>query len=83
MEEVWNHQDSSQSWPPGQTEQSEEKGLGQGGDQEPDGHSDREPEFLCGDGRTFQKDSYLCSTPPNQALIVEGPDGSHSSVNGT
>ena len=25
------------------------KGLGQGGDQEPDGHSDRAPEFLCGD----------------------------------
>ena len=26
------------------------KGLGQGGDQEPDGHSDRAPEFPCGDG---------------------------------
>jgi hypothetical protein len=34
MEEVWAHQDSSWSWPPGQTEQSGEKGLGQGGDQE-------------------------------------------------
>ena len=21
-------------------------------------------EFLCGDGRTFQKDNHLCSTPP-------------------
>ena len=52
--------------PPGQTEQSGEKGLGQGGDQEPDGHSDRVPEFLCGDGRTFQKDNYLCSTPPSR-----------------
>uniref|UniRef100_A0A8C7M7Q0 DCC netrin 1 receptor n=1 Tax=Oncorhynchus kisutch TaxID=8019 RepID=A0A8C7M7Q0_ONCKI len=41
-----NHQDSSWSWPPGQTEISGEKGLGQGGDQEPDGHSDRAPEFL-------------------------------------
>ena len=30
-----------------------EKSLGQGGDQEPDGHSDRDIEFLCGDGRTF------------------------------
>ena len=30
-----------------------EKGLGQGGDK-PDGHADRAPEFLCGDGRTFQ-----------------------------
>ena len=36
-----------------------EKGLGQGGDQEPDGHSDKAPEFLCGDGRTFQKDNHL------------------------
>ena len=40
--------------PPGQTEQSGQ-GLGQGGDQEPDGHSDRALEFPCGDGRTFQK----------------------------
>uniref|UniRef100_A0A0E9WIG2 Uncharacterized protein n=1 Tax=Anguilla anguilla TaxID=7936 RepID=A0A0E9WIG2_ANGAN len=63
MEEVWNHQVSPQSWPPGQTEQSGEKGLGQGGEQEPDGHSDRALEFLCGDGRTFQKDNHLCSTP--------------------
>ena len=29
----------------GQTEESGEKGLGQGGDQEPSGHSDRAPEF--------------------------------------
>ena len=27
-------------------------------------HSDRAPEFVCGDGRTFQKDNHLCSTPP-------------------
>ena len=32
----------------GQTEQSGEMGLGQGGDQEPDGHFGRAPEFLCG-----------------------------------
>ena len=63
MEEVWNHQGSSQRWPPSKTEQSGEKGIGQGGDQEPDAHSDRAPEFLCGDGRTFQKDNHLCSTP--------------------
>jgi hypothetical protein len=47
--------------PLGQTEQSGEKGLGQGGEQEPNGHSDRAPEFLSGDGRTFQKDIHLCS----------------------
>jgi hypothetical protein len=41
----------------GQTEQSGKKGLGQRGDQEPDCHSDRGLEFLCGDGRTFQKDT--------------------------
>jgi hypothetical protein len=43
----------------GQTKQSGEKGFGQGGDQEHDGPSDRAPEFLCGDGRTFQKDNHL------------------------
>ena len=32
-------------------EQLGEKGLGQEGDQETDGHSDRAPELLCGDGR--------------------------------
>jgi hypothetical protein len=31
------------------------KGFVQG-DQEIDGHSDRAPEFFCGDLRTFQKD---------------------------
>jgi hypothetical protein len=25
-------------------------------------YSDRTPEFLCGDGRTFQMDNHLCST---------------------
>ena len=38
---------------PGQIEPSGEKGLGQGGDQEPDGYSDRASELVCGDGRTF------------------------------
>ena len=68
MEDVWNHQESSQSWPPSQTEQSGEKGLGEAGDQEDDGHSDRAPEFLCGDGRTFQKNNHLCSTSPIRPL---------------
>jgi hypothetical protein len=45
-----------------------EKGFGQGGDQESDGHSDRAPEFLCGDGITFQKDNHQCSTPPIRPL---------------
>ena len=53
IEEVWNNQDSSKRFPPDQTEQSGEKGLGQVGDQEPNGHADRAPELLCGDGRTF------------------------------
>ena len=53
---------------PSRTEQSGEKGLSQGGDQEPDGHSDRALEFLCGDGRTFQKDNHLYSTPPIRPL---------------
>ena len=34
-----------------------EKDLGQGDDQEPDGHSGRAPEILCPDGRTFQKET--------------------------
>ena len=28
-------------------------------------------ELLCGDGRTFQKDNYLCSTPPIRPFMVE------------
>jgi hypothetical protein len=30
--------------------------------------TDRDPEFLCGDGRTIQKDNHLCSTPPIRTL---------------
>ena len=30
--------------------------------------TDRAPEFLCGDGRTFQKDNHLCITPPIRPL---------------
>ncbi len=40
MEEVWNNQDSSSSWPTGQTEQLMEKSFG---DEEPDGHSSWAP----------------------------------------
>ena len=68
--------------PPSQTEQWGEKGLGQGGDQEPDGHSDRAPEFLCGDGRTFQKKNHLQHST-NQSFMAEWPDRNHSSVKGT
>ena len=57
---------------PGLTEKSGEKDLGQGGDQEPNGNSDRAPEFLCGDGRTFQKDNHLCSIPPMKPLWLSG-----------
>ena len=49
-------------------EPSGEKGLGQGGDQRPDDHSDIAPEFLCEDGRTLQKDNRLCSAPPIRPL---------------
>ena len=45
------------------------RSLGQGNDRVPDGHSDRAPEFLCGDVRTFQKDNHLCSTPPIRPLL--------------
>ena len=30
--------------------------------------TERALEFLCGDGRTFQKDNHLCSTPPIRVL---------------
>ena len=50
-----------------QIEQSGEKGIGQGGDQEPDSDSDRAPEFLCEDGITFQF-YYCCSTVPKRPL---------------
>ncbi|KAI3363716.1 hypothetical protein L3Q82_001332 [Scortum barcoo] len=53
-----------------------EKGLSQGGDQEPDGHSVRAPAYLCRERRTFQKDNHLCSNLP--ICMVEWPDGSHS-----
>ena len=54
-----------------------EKGLGQGGEQEPNGHSDRAPEFLCGDGRTFQKDNHLWSTAPIRPLGSGQTEATH------
>uniref|UniRef100_A0AAZ3NT00 Sleeping Beauty transposase HTH domain-containing protein n=1 Tax=Oncorhynchus tshawytscha TaxID=74940 RepID=A0AAZ3NT00_ONCTS len=39
-------------------------------------------EFLCGDGKTFQKDKPYLQHSTNQAFMVEWPDGSHS-VKGT
>ena len=59
---------------PSQTEQLGEKGLSKRGDQEPNGHSSWTPEILFADGRTFQKDNHLYSTPQ----MVEWPDGSFS-----
>ena len=44
------YQDSYSSWPPSQTDQSGEKSLGQGGDLELNGHSDRALEF-CQSGQ--------------------------------
>ena len=40
-------------------------------------------QFLCGDGKTFQKDNHLCCSLTNQAFMVEWPNGSHSSVKST
>ena len=65
---------------PAKTEQSGEKGFGQGGDHEPDGHSDRVPLWKwenLPEGQPSLQDS------TNQAFMVEWPDGSHSSVKGT
>ena len=56
-----------------------EKGLGQEGDQEPYGHSERAPVSLWRwENLPEGQPSLQHST--NQALMVEWPDGSHSSV---
>jgi hypothetical protein len=55
-----------------QTEQSGTKGFGLGRDQKPGVHSDIALEFLCGDGRTFQKDNHLCSTTLQSGLCGRG-----------
>jgi hypothetical protein len=60
-----------------------EKGLGQGGDKEPDGPSDRAPEFLCGDEENLPEGQPSLQYFTNQAFMVEWPDGSHSSLKGT
>ena len=81
-EKWWRHQDSSKSWPPGYTEQSGEKGLGQGGDQEPDGHwqSCRVPLWRL---ENLPEGQPSLQHSNNQAFMVEWPDGSHSSLKGT
>ena len=60
--------------------QSGEKGLGQGGDQEPDGHSDRAPLWRW---ENLPEGQPSLQRSTNQAFMVEWPDGSHSSVKGT
>ena len=79
MEEVWNHQDSSYSWPLSQTEQAGEKDLGQGDDQELDGTL-TELQFFFGDGRTFQKDNSaaLHQSGLYGRVARQKPGGSHS-----
>ena len=54
------------------TEQLGKKDLGQGGDQEPNDHSDRTTEFLGWDWRTCRKDNSLCSTSQIEALWESG-----------
>ena len=79
MEEVWDHVESSESWRPSHSELSGEKGLGQGGDKELNSHSDSSRVLLwrwenLPEGQPSPQHS------TNQAFMVEGPDGSHSSV---
>lgn len=69
MKEVWDNQDSSLSWPPGQAEQSRERSLGERGNQEPKDHANWSPEILCGNCWMFQKDNHHCSSLP----IWSGP----------
>ena len=47
MERTWNYPDSSSSWLSDQTERLGKKDLDQGGEQEPNDHSDRTTEFLA------------------------------------
>ena len=73
MEEVWNPQKFlPRAGRPAKLSNWGEKGLGQEGDQEANGHSVRASEFLCVDGRTIQKDNNLCSTPPIRPLWYSG-----------
>jgi hypothetical protein len=61
----------------------QEKGFGQGGDQEPDGHSDRALKFLCGDRwENLPEGQPSLQHSTNQGFMVEWPDRSHSSVRG-
>ena len=79
---IWNHQDSTKIWPPGQTEQSGEKGLRSG--RWPRTRwwlwqSSRVPLWRwqnLPEGQPFLQHS------TNRAFMVEWPDRSHSSVKG-
>ena len=55
-----------------QTEQPVKKDLDQGGDQEPNDHSDGTTEFLGWNGKTYQKNKSLNSTLPIWALCESG-----------
>ncbi|KAI3360074.1 hypothetical protein L3Q82_014391 [Scortum barcoo] len=46
-----------------------EKGLSQGGDHEPNGHSVRAPAYLCRERKTFQKDEPSLQQSTNQACM--------------
>lgn len=45
-----------------------QKGFSQGGDQDPNGHSERALVSFCRERTTFQKDNHFCSTPPIRPL---------------
>ena len=64
--QIWgrlqNNQDSSESWPLSQAEQSGKKGFGKRGDQEPDGHSGWAPEIRCGEGGNPSRRTSITAT---------------------
>lgn len=72
MEEV--HQDSSENWPLSQCEWWE--GLGEGGDQQPNGHSHSAPASV-----ETKELSRTTISSSNQTCMVE-PQGNHSTVKG-
>lgn len=63
VEEVLKQQDSW-SWLLSKLGHWGEKILIQGGDQEPNGHTVRAPEFLRRERRTFQKHNHLLNNSP-------------------
>jgi hypothetical protein len=59
MEEVWNHQDFSKSWPPTKLSNQGRRVFVREVTKNPMVTLTE----LCGDERTFKKDNHLCSTP--------------------